>query len=93
VDVTTQQDDEYIRTTSDQFMEDWNEPDFEQIPNQKPLLDQEIFIPTKHASNLLSIGIELVQLVYLKPVEPILLKHVYIFLETSTSYVQNESLK
>jgi hypothetical protein len=45
VDVTTQQDDKYIRTKSDQFMEDWNEPDFEQVPNQKPLLVQETFFP------------------------------------------------
>jgi hypothetical protein len=31
--VTTQQDDELIRTNSDQFMEEWNELDFEQVFN------------------------------------------------------------
>ncbi len=37
INVTTHQDDESIRTKSDQFMEDRNELDFEQVPNEKPL--------------------------------------------------------
>jgi hypothetical protein len=35
--VITQQDDKLIRMESDQFTEDWNELDFEYIPNQEPL--------------------------------------------------------
>jgi hypothetical protein len=61
IDVTTQQDDELIRTESDQFMEEWNEPNFEQVLNQGPLFVQETFAPIKHASNLLSTCIKLVQ--------------------------------
>jgi hypothetical protein len=34
-------------------MEDWNEHDFEQVPNQKPLLVQKTFAPIEQASNLL----------------------------------------
>jgi hypothetical protein len=33
VDVTTQQGDKSIRIESDQFIEDWIEPNFEQIKN------------------------------------------------------------
>jgi len=47
LDVTTQQDDESIRTKSDQFMEDWSEFDFEQIPNQEPLHVQKNFCSYK----------------------------------------------
>jgi hypothetical protein len=45
--VITQRDDELIRIESDQFMEDRNEPNFEHVPNQKPLLVQETSTPTK----------------------------------------------
>jgi hypothetical protein len=38
---------------SDQFMEDRSEYNFEQVPNQKPLLVQEIYAPIEQASNLL----------------------------------------
>ncbi len=37
VDVTTQQDDESIKTKSDQFMEEWSETNFEHVFNQGPL--------------------------------------------------------
>jgi hypothetical protein len=32
-DITTQQDKGSIKMESDQFMEEWNEPNSEQIPN------------------------------------------------------------
>ncbi len=60
----------------DQFMEDWNEPNFEQVLNQKPLPVQETFVPIKHVSNLLSIWIKLIQLVHPKLVEPVQLRPV-----------------
>jgi hypothetical protein len=41
VDVTTQHDDESIKTESDQFMEDKSKHDFEQVPNQELSLVQE----------------------------------------------------
>lgn len=44
-----------------QFMEDWNEPNFEQVPNQKLLPIQKTFAPTEQTSNPLSTGIELIQ--------------------------------
>jgi hypothetical protein len=37
VDVTTQQDDESIRTKSDQFTEERSETNFEHVFNQGPL--------------------------------------------------------
>ncbi len=62
--ITTQQDDESIRTKSDQFMEEQSEPDFEQVFNHGPLPIHETFAPTKQANNPLSIGTKSVQLVY-----------------------------
>jgi hypothetical protein len=38
VDITMKQDDESIKTKNDQFMGEWNELDYEQVPNQEPLL-------------------------------------------------------
>ncbi len=43
VDITMQQDDESIKSESDQFMEESSELDFELVPNQKPLPIQETF--------------------------------------------------
>jgi hypothetical protein len=60
VDVTTQQNNESIKTKSDQFMEEWIELDFERILNYGSLLVQETFAPTKQASksiiNMYKIG-------------------------------------
>ncbi len=46
-DLTTQQDEESIRTESDQFMEEQSELDFEQVFNQGSLPIHETFAPTK----------------------------------------------
>ncbi len=43
--ITTQHDDESIRTKRDQFMEEKNEHDSEQVPNQKPSTIQETSVP------------------------------------------------
>jgi hypothetical protein len=83
-DVIMQQDDEAIRIESDQFMEYWNEPDFEQVPNQ------ETSAPIKHVGNLLSTSIKPIQP---KPIEPTQPKLVYIFPKTLIIYVQHERLK
>jgi hypothetical protein len=45
-DVTMQPNDKSIRMESDQFMENQNEPNFEHLPNQKPLHVQETSTPT-----------------------------------------------
>ncbi len=82
VNVTMQHDDEWIRTESDQFMEDKRKLDFEQVPNQKPLLIQETFAPIEHVNNPLPTKIKLIQLVQSKPIEPIQPRHIYIFHET-----------
>ncbi len=52
-------------------MEDQSELDFEQVLNQEPLLVQETFAPTKQVSNLLPIGIKVVQPIQFKFVEPV----------------------
>ncbi len=93
VDVTTQQDDESVRTESDQFMETRSEFDFEHVFDQGPLFVQETSTPIKQASNLLSTGTKLIQPVQPKPVESTQVKPDYIFPETSTTYAQHESLK
>ncbi len=72
---------------SDQFMEDRSEYNFEQVPNQKPLLVQEIYAPIEQASNLLWTSTKLVQSIQPKFVELVQSKPIYIFLETSTGYV------
>jgi hypothetical protein len=51
VNVTTQQNNESIKTKSDQFMEEWSELNFELILNYGYLFVQETFAPTKQASN------------------------------------------
>ncbi len=58
VDITMQQDDESIKTESDQFIEEWSELDYEQVPNQKPLIVQETSTPIEQVSNPLSIGVK-----------------------------------
>ncbi len=58
VDITMQQDGESIKTESDQFIEEWSELDYEQVPNQKPLIVQETSTPTEQVSNPLSIGVK-----------------------------------
>jgi hypothetical protein len=63
IDVTMQHDDESIRMKSDQFMEDKRKLDYEQVPNQKPLLIQKTSAPIEHVSNSLPIKTKLVQLV------------------------------
>ncbi len=93
VDITTHQDDESIRTKSDQFMQDRNEPNFEQVPNQEPLLAQETSTPIEQANNPLSTRTKLVQLIDPKHVESVQFSHVYIFPKTLVAYVQHESLK
>ncbi len=86
VDVLMQHDNKLIRTKSDQFMEDRNESNFEQVPNQEPLLVQETYVPIEHANNLLPTSIEPVQSIQLKLLELVQPKLVYIFLKTSASY-------
>ncbi len=63
VDITAQQDNESIRTKSDQFMEEQNELDYEHVPNQEPLHVQENSTPIKYASNLISTCAKPIQLV------------------------------
>lgn len=93
IDVTMQFDDEKIRMENDQFMEYKNEHDFEQVTIQKPLLVQEISIPTKQVSNLLPISTKPIQRIQFKHVQLVQLKPIYIFLEMSVAYAQHESLK
>jgi hypothetical protein len=52
-------------------MEDRSEFNFEKVPSQEPFLVQEAYVPIKHASNPLPIGIEPIQLVQPKLVEQV----------------------
>ncbi len=93
VDVTTQQDDESIKTKSDQFMEEQSETNFEHVFNHGPLHVQETSPPTEQVNNPLLIGTEPIQLVQPNLIELVQVKHVYIFLKTLAAYAQHESLK
>lgn len=86
VDVTTQLDDESIRTESDQVMENTSEHDFKQVTNQKPSHVKENFAPIEHVSNSLPTCIELVQPNRSKPIQLIQFKLVYIFFELLATY-------
>lgn len=79
VDVSTQLNDESIRTESDQVMENKSEHDFKQVTNQEPSHVQENFAPIEHVSNSLPIGIESIQLNQFKLVQLIQRRLVYIF--------------
>ncbi len=68
-------------------MEEQTEHDFEKVQNQGPLLVQETFVPTKQASNLLSISTELVQPIQPKPIKPIQIIPIYIFPKMLITYV------